>query len=110
MTHPLPHSEVGRTLFDRWRCAPDTTQEHATLATAVLRAIETDGWPPVTPDDHTTPRWPSMQDPFTPDLKIVACAADLWIVVRMNPDSFDFVTAHHPTPDDAAHTPWLPDS
>lgn len=62
-----------------------------------LVAITTDGWPPtITTGGTPAPRWPYEQDRFDQAQWIVARTNNLWVVVRPDFDSFDFITAINP--------------
>jgi hypothetical protein len=109
LSQTLPLSAAGHLRYDAWRQAPATTAEEAALVLEVLVAICTGGWPPRnTEHGLPAPRWPVFRDTSNPCHWIVAAADNLWVVVRPNAESFDFVTAMTPEKEQLVAWPFEP--
>ena len=100
MNQPLPLSDAGHVTLEQWRTATATNPDDVEPVLEVLIAIETNGWPP---------RWPCEEDRFEPGQWIIARTDNLWVVVRPDNDSFHFITAINPSPDQQQHVSWLID-
>jgi hypothetical protein len=106
----LQLSATGRVNYERWRDAPATEPDAVELVHEVLLAIAEDGWPPMlTCGAHPVPRWPYFSDATNPENWIIARTSKLWVVVHPEAETFDFITAIHPTPEQSELTDWLPD-
>jgi hypothetical protein len=103
----LPLSAAGYERYRTWRDAPTTAANDIALVDHVLGVIAETGWPP-TAGQGGGPRWMYWQD-LDPRHWIVAPTPTLWVIVRPDHETCDFVTVHHPTPDDEQRAPWLTD-
>ena len=99
----LPLSAPGYARYRTWRDAPTTAAHDIALVDRVIGAITQTGWPP------TVAQWLYFQDPDDHHHWIIAPADTLWVVIRPDSETVEFVTAHHPTPDDDERVPWLTD-
>ena len=110
MSRRLQLSSTGVFRYRQWRDSPATEPEEIALVLEVLLAISEDGWPPtITRGAQPVPRWPYFRDPIDLSQWIIAASADLWVVVQPEADSFDFVTAMQPAPEQEELADWLTD-